>query len=143
MKVLLIVIFIYTGLFAGDKLQKKGDYVLDKQHNMMWQDTEDNIRMLVSHIDSSKYCSALRVGGHTNWRVPSVDEYSYIIDKSRKDEIMINRVFRYILQDDYWASDRTWRNFGRWGYYIYFKSGSAYYENRTYPKYIRCVRDMK
>lgn len=142
MKLFVLFILISISLY-GSKLVKSGDYVVDKEHNMMWQDTEENVRILVSHIDSDKYCEKLTLGGYTNWRVPSVEDYKYIIDKTRKDEIMINREFKYILQDDYWTSNRTWRNFGRWGYYIFFKSGNAYYENRTYPKYIRCVRDIK
>ncbi|MEA3383545.1 MAG: DUF1566 domain-containing protein [Campylobacterota bacterium] len=137
------ILFLSISLSLVAELKKSGDYVIDKTNNMMWQDTKANITVLVSHLNSSKYCSELRLGGYTNWEVPSVEDYENIIDKTRKDEIMISRSFKYIVQDDYWTSNRTWRNFGRWGYYIFFKSGTAYYENRTYPKYIRCVRDMK
>lgn len=146
----LILLFISLTILNGaddvlksTELKKSGDYVIDKQYNLMWQDTKDNINVLVSHIKAPEYCKNLHLGGHTDWRVPTVDEYKTIIDKKRKDELMIDRAFVFINQDDYWTYDRTWRNFGRWGYYIFFKSGAAYYENRTYPKYIRCVRDLK
>lgn len=139
----IIVLNAASDIQKSTKLRKSGNYVIDKEYNLMWQDTKANINVLVSHINAPKYCKELSLGGHSDWRVPTVDEYKTIIDKDRKDEIMIDRAFVFIKQDDYWAYDRTWRNFGRWGYYIFFKSGAAYYENRTYPKYIRCVRDLK
>ncbi|MEA2049456.1 MAG: DUF1566 domain-containing protein [Campylobacterota bacterium] len=141
MRAIYLFVSLCVGLIGKDFVVSKG-FVIDRTHNMMWQDTQDNIKILVSQTDAEKYCKNLALGGYSNWRVPTVDEYEYIINRKRDDEIMIDRSFRYILQDGYWTSDRTWRNFGRWGYYIYFKSGSAYYENRTYSKYIRCIRDQ-
>jgi hypothetical protein len=138
----LALLFIGFVLLNGAGLKKSGNYVIDKENNLMWQDTKENINILISHINAPKYCEDLTLGGFVNWKLPSVDDYKTIIDKTRRDEIMIDRSFIFIKQDDYWTSDRTWRTFGRYGYYIYFKSGTAYYENRTYPKYIRCVREM-
>lgn len=138
-----ILLFISLMSLYGASLLKSGKYVIDKKNKLMWQDTKSNINDLVSHYDAPKYCEKVTMGGFTNWRVPSVEEYKTIIDKTRKDEIMINRAFTFILPDDYWAADNTWRNFGKWGYYIFFKSGTAYYENRTYKKLIRCVRTMQ
>lgn len=138
----LVLFFMALVLLNGANLKKSGDFVIDKQNGLMWQDSKANINVLVSHIDAPAYCSKLALGGHSDWRLPSVAEYKTIIDKTRRDEIMINRAFIFIKQDDYWTNDRTWRNFGRWGYYIFFKSGAAYYENRTYKKYVRCVRNI-
>jgi len=140
-----MIIFISSIYLFSANLTKSGDYVIDKKHHMMWQDTQDNINIVTSHIKASSYCEKLKLGGYSNWRVPTREDYKYIIDKTREqdEEPMINRAFEYTLLADYWIADRTWRNFGRWGYYIFFKSGAIYYENRTYPKLIRCVRDIK
>jgi len=142
MKNILIFLVIVSSLYS-DSFQQSKNYIIDNQHQLIWQDTDKNINIQVSHSKAKQYCKNLSLDGLTNWRVPSVDEYKYIIDLSRDDEIMINKSFRYILPAGYWTSDTTWRNFGRWGYYILFKSGSAYYDNKTYKKFVRCVKDLK
>ncbi|MEA3353919.1 MAG: DUF1566 domain-containing protein [Campylobacterota bacterium] len=142
MKLLNIFIFCSISLF-GSNLIKSGDFVIDNEHKLMWQDSKDNIYKIVSHITAPEYCKNLTLGGFYDWRVPTVEEYKYIIDKTRDDEIMIDKAFKYILPVGYWAKDRHWRTLGKWGYYIFFKSGTAYIENRTYPKLVRCVRDLK
>ena len=142
---ILSILFVSAILLSAIKLTKSGDYVIDDTHKIMWQDSMDNVKVRLVHDKAIEYCDKLSASGFSDWRLPSTDEYLYIIDKSRiKEEIMINRTFKYVLKDDYWASDRTWvRNFGRYAYYIFIKSGSIYYQNRTYEKFVRCVRDMK
>ena len=128
----------------GANIYKNGSVVIDKENALMWQDTRDNITATRSHMTAQDYCEILTLGGYDNWRMPDNDEYEYIIDKTREDgQPMINRAFRYTLPDDYWTDSRTWRTLGRYGYYIYFKSGNIYYENRSYPKLVRCVRDTQ
>ena len=142
MKNILIFLLMCSSLYSNS-FQQNENYIIDKQHNLIWQDTTDNINIRISHSKAIQYCKKLSLNGLVNWRLPSVKEYRYIIDKTRTDEIMINKSFRYILPTGYWTSDTTWRNFGRWGYYIFFKSGTAYYDNKTYKKFVRCVKDLK
>ncbi|MEA3289533.1 MAG: DUF1566 domain-containing protein [Campylobacterota bacterium] len=142
MKFLIVLLFCTVSLF-GTSLTKSGDYVIDKENKLMWQDTKDNVFKIVSHITAPEYCEKLTLGGFNNWRVPKVKEYELIIDKTRDIELKIDKAFKYTLPVGYWAKDRTWRTLGKWGYYVYFKSGAVYYENRTYPKLVRCVRDFK
>ena len=142
---ILSALFISTILLFATKLTKSGDYIIDDTHKIMWQDSIENIKIRLMHDEAIDYCDKLSTDGFSDWRLSSTQEYTYIIDKSRiKEEIMINKTFKYVMKDDYWASDRTWvRNFGRYAYYIFIKSGSIYYQNRTYKKFVRCVRDMK
>ncbi len=142
MKILTLLIFFISYSFSSNFF-KNGDYVIDKVHNLYWQDTIDNINILKNQEGAVEYCENLYSSGHSDWVLPTREQYKYIIDKTRKDEKLINRRFEYILSDHYWTSDRTWRNFYRWGYYIHFKSATFYYENKTYPKYVRCVREAK
>jgi len=142
MKIIFTLFFIFSSLFAATKVYRQGNFVFDKKHNLLWQDTKENIRVLKSQAGATEYCEKLVLGRFSDWRLPSRDEYLTIIDKTRIDEEMtIHKAFKYNLSDHYWTSDRTWRNFYRWGYYIYFKSGTFYYENKNYPKYVRCVHD--
>ncbi len=140
MRILAILVISFISLFSAN-IFKSGSYVNDKENNLQWQDVRDNTIMLGSQEKAVEYCEQLSLGGYTNWRLPSKDECEYIVDKTREDEKMINKAFQYVIQEGYWTSSRTWRSFGRYGYYFHIKSGTLYYENRSYPKFFRCVRD--
>jgi hypothetical protein len=140
MKIFVLLFSICFTLY-GAAFIKSGNTVVDSVHNLLWQDHLDNTNILKSQAGAVEYCQNLSQSGFSDWRLPSVEEYKYILDKTRKDEIMINKKFHHIVQDGYWTIDKTWRTLNRYGYYIYFKSGTFYYENKTYPKYVRCVRD--
>jgi hypothetical protein len=144
MKIFLLLLLISSFLF-GVKLTKSGNYVIDDTNKLMWQDTYDNVKLRFTQGEAKEYCESLVLNGFSNWRLPTVENYKTIIDKSRvRQELMINKAFRYILPENYWADDRTWvRNFGLYGYFVFFKSGAIYYQNRSYKKFVRCVRDIK
>jgi len=142
-------VITFLALFAlfvsASKLTRSGDSIIDDQNKLMWQDTRENSKILLTQDHSIEYCEKLNLKGFSDWRLPTVKEYETIIDRKRtRAELMINKAFKFVLRDDYWSQDRTWkRNFGTYGYYVYFKSGAIYYQNRTYPKYVRCVRSLK
>ena len=144
MKIFTLLCICMITLFAA-KLTRSGNYVIDDKNKLMWQDTRDNTRILLTQDHAIEYCEKLNLNGFSDWKLPTVSNYETIVDKRRvQAQLMINRAFKYVKRDDYWASDRTWiRNFGEYGYYIFFKSGTIYYQNRTYPKYVRCVRKLK
>jgi len=144
MKIVTIILFS-TLLLFGAKLTKSGEYIIDDSNKLMWQDSYDNIKIRLTQEEAVQYCEDLHFSGFSDWRLPSTEEYKTIIDKTRvKEELMINKAFKYILPESYWSSDRTWiRNFGRYGYFVFFKSGAIYYQNRTYKKFVRCVRSIK
>ncbi len=144
MKIVTIILFSALLLF-GAKLTKSGEYIIDDSNKLMWQDSYDNIKIRLTQEEAVRYCEDLHFSGFSDWRLPSTEEYKTIIDKTRvKEELMINKAFKYILPESYWSSDRTWiRNFGLYGYFVFFKSGAIYYQNRTYKKFVRCVRSIK
>ncbi len=137
-----ILIFITIVSLYGANIYKKDTFVVDKINNLLWQDSKANIIMLGSQDQAIKYCKNLTDGGYTNWRLPTKGEYKNIADKKRTDEVMINRAFKYVIQEGYWTSSRTWQSFNRYGYYFFVKSGTVYYENKTYSKFFRCVKEI-
>jgi len=144
MKIFTLLCICILTLFAS-KLTRSGNYVIDDNNKLMWQDTKDNVKILVTQEQAVDYCQKLNINGFADWELPSVDNYKTIINKKRiRSQLMIDKAFRYVKRDDYWSQDRTWmRNFGAYGYYVFFKSGTIYYQNRSYQKYVRCVRKLK
>jgi len=142
MKIITLLSITIFSLYANS-FYKNGATVTDPVHKLLWQDSKDNIILRGSQDSANKYCDSLTQNGHTNWRLPTKDEYQYIIDTTIKTEKpKINKAFHFILPTGYWTTSRTWmKNFGRYGYYVLFSSGSIYYENRSYKKFYRCVRD--
>ena len=143
MKIITLLLVSFLSLYAL-KLTKSGPYVIDDTHKLMWQDNKDNIYLRMIQDKAANYCKKLNLANFSDWRLPTVKENKYVVDKTRRGKTKINKAFRYRMPDDYWLNDRTWvRNFGLYGYYINLTDGNAYYQNRTYKMFIRCVRDMK
>ncbi len=141
MRILVLFFITFISLY-GAKIYKNGAFVIDKTNNLLWQDSKANIIMLGSQEQAIEYCTKLTSGGYSSWRLPTKDEYNSIIDKTRKDEIMLNHAFKYVIKEGYWTSTTRWQNFWRYGYYFFVKSGNLYYENKTYPKFFRCVKEI-
>ena len=141
---ILLSIFLFTIMLFSNTLTRSGHAIIDDSNKLMWQDTRDNIKVSLKQEKAQLYCKDLNLKGFRNWRLPTIEEYKTIINKKRiRAELMIKKSFKYTLKSDYWTSDRTWlRNFGQYGYYVYFKSGSIYYQNRNQSKFVRCVRDL-
>jgi len=137
MKYLIIMLMPFI-LFAN--LTKSTNFVYDTSNGMIWQDSVENITLRLSQKEAIKYCENLTLAGKSNWHLASKSDFKYILDKTRKDEHQIHKAFKYSMPVDYWTSDITWRNFGRYGYYVFLKSGAIYYDNKTYKKFVRCVK---
>jgi len=128
MRIFTLLCIVALTLFAA-KLTKSGAYVIDDQNKLIWQDTKDNLSLLLTQDEAIEYCKKLTLSSFSDWKLPSIEEYKTIINKKRiASQAQIDKAFKYVKQDNYWASDRTWaRNFGLYGYYVYFKSGTIYY----------------
>ena len=140
----LLLFLISFNLLLALPLKQSDSSVIDYNTKLLWQDTPSNIEKIFTHKEAIKYCKNLELRGFRGWRLPTRDEYKTIIDKNRGDEEpKIKDIFKYVLIADYWTNDRTWiRNFGLYSYYIFFKSGTFYYQNRNYQKYVKCVHTI-
>ena len=86
----------------GDKL-KEGSFsrnssketVMDSTTNLMWEDTS-HIERTSGVEDAISYCENLTLGGFSDWKLPNINEYYTIVDRTLYDSA-INPAFEHTL----------------------------------------------
>lgn len=142
MKYILIVLVLASFLNAELRRDKSKNVVIDNENNLMWEDSVNNTKVYLSHKDAQSHCETLQYLSYSNWRLPHIDEYKNIVDKTNEINY-INKAFKYNLKDWYWASTAHFRTLWFYADYMYFISGTAYFDSRFKKKYVRCIRDTK
>mgnify|MGYP002477851142 FL=1 len=136
----LVFILLFISLLDAKIYRDSGNnIVIDDARALMWQDNIDNIKILKTHQDAQDYCEQLNLAGYSDWRLPTIEEYETIVYK-KNTKTNINFAFRYNLRDGYWASKAHWRTFWFYADYMFFVSGTPYYDSRHKLKYVRCIR---
>ena len=118
------------------------EVVKDYNNNLMWVDNKNTITLQMTHKEALQFCETLVHSGYANWRVPTLEEFETIVDKTNKKNY-INRAFKFNAPTGYWAFKAHFRTFWYYADYMNFISGTAYFDNRKVNKYVRCVRDIK
>ncbi len=140
------------------------DIVTSTSMRLMWQDNADVIVVkkpwltelnyqAYRHEDTSgdtaaTYCTQLRLGGYSNWRVPSVEELMGISDKSKvnngvdKLENSIDAQFLYTNGDIYWSSTSLKSESSK-AWTVKFDYGSNRWNNKSDAYFVRCVRNKE
>lgn len=142
MRFMIVLLIVTLSLNAAMKRDKKREIVFDSTTKLMWQDSKDNINVMLSQPEAVKYCEELSHAGYTNWRIPHADEYATIVDKTNKPN-HINKTFKYVINEGYWAQTVHWRTLWFYADYMHFLSGTVYYDNKQKDKHIRCVRNLQ
>lgn len=142
MKALLLLIFLFSFLLASDfKRNNSSKVVIDTKNRLMWIDDISVIKTKLNHKEALNYCEKLNHSGYTNWRLPEIEEFILIVDK-RNERTYINKKFKFNVPDGYWANKAHWRTFWFYADYMYFISGTPYFDSRHKKKYVRCVRSI-
>lgn len=85
------------------------------------------------------YCRGLTIGGHTDWRLPSVEELLSIVDYGRHDPAC-DPVFG-TLPSFYWSSSTyVYASQLAWG--VCFSRGYVSADLKTYRNHVRAVRGL-
>ena len=142
------------------------EIVMDNLSGLMWQDNSDAISVIKPWLtqknydkctgsngqtqDSSKcidtsgdtaatYCKHLKLGGYSDWRLPTIDELMYIVNRNKLNPT-INSVFKNKRSYGwYWTStpvvgdkEEAW--------IVSFNIGYLSEFGKIYGNFVRCVR---
>lgn len=138
-----LTLILMLTLFLNAKIYRDNNnsVVINDKNRLMWQDDKQVVTTLLNHKQAEKFCKNLDFAGYSDWRLPSVEEYIPIIYKKHPKNI--NYAFRYHIKSNYWAAKAHWRTLWFYADYIFFVSGTPYFDNRNTKKFVRCIRDIK
>ncbi|MEW6380807.1 MAG: DUF1566 domain-containing protein, partial [bacterium] len=114
--------------------------VTDTSTGLMWQQETAGP---MSWEEALHYCEGLTLGGHSDWRLPNVNELQFLVDYSRYNPAIDPELFPKTQASGYWSStvnhcspDTVW--------YVGFGYGGISYGNRGASQdskyYVRAVR---
>lgn len=141
MKYIILFLLFLNFLIANDfRRDGSRNIVIDRVNNLLWMDEISNVKIRKTHQDAQKYCEDLTFAGYSKWRLPTIEEYISIVDKTN-ERSYINRAFRFNMPVGYWAQKAHWRTLWFYADYMFFVSGTPYYDSRHKKKFVRCVRE--
>jgi len=116
---------------------KTGDIVKDSVSGLEFQDDAVGSRMKWEAAIS--HCEALSLGGHSDWRLPNINELKTIADRSKRNPAIVD-AFTHTSSNYYWSST-TYEGNKDNAWVVNFNGGGVYYDGKDGSNYVRCVRD--
>ncbi len=116
--------------------------VTDHTTGLEWQDDVVSVQRKWEDSGSypaAEYCDTLPLGGHNDWRLPSIHELLTLVDASQNSPSTTEGIFSHITLYDYWSSTAS-MNFTYYARVVDFGGGFSYYGNKNYSTNVRCVR---
>lgn len=116
--------------------------VTDRNTGLMWKKDEGPD---MNWEDAMKYCEDLKLGGHADWRLPTIREIGTLLDLSFKDGVWFHKQFfpgtKTAPLGFYWSSTTYGDTFG-WGVNFQF-CYDGYYAGKKEGRYpFRPVRNI-
>jgi len=102
--------------------------VIDNVTGLEWQDNEDVVDNESYHEEAIEYCQDLKLGGYTDWKLPTINQLVTLVDRSKINPA-IDIKFIYVESSNYYIT------YDKWG--IRFSTG---YIRSTSSGLVRCVR---
>jgi len=130
-----------TNKSSADNFTKKGEVVLDKAAQLVWQDNKAVIEVEKNWFEADKYCQSLNLDGEHGWRVPSYDELISIVDYT-KHTLAAMPAFTHVISEYYWSSTEDGKKKEEVKS-VYFGNGCPDSKAKNNSYYIRCVRTLK
>lgn len=114
--------------------------VFDVQRKLMWQDDDAASSNLKNWHDAFIYAKNLRLGGYSDWRLPTIEELKSTVDLNHKENR--NSAFKNGILDDYWSGSLVMSD-AKNAWFVGFGNRVVSWGNHSRPNLVRCVRDYK
>lgn len=96
----------------------------------------------VTHADAEKACAECRVGDHTDWRLPTIEELFLLADRSKHNPAIDTEAFPDTKSDWYWSSTIHAAD-SDYAWIVSFRDGVASYDYRgDGDAFVRAVRSV-
>ena len=116
--------------------------VKDPTTNLIWEDTTHTTEDKVTHGEATTYCTNLKLGEVSGWRLPTINELLSIVDYTRYEPAILKEFNHVDIDTLYWTSTPYLRSKNQfWG--IEFKDGATDSASKNYNRYVRCVKAVK
>ena len=118
--------------------------VTDSSTGLIWQqdtarDGEGNCDTMTWQ-EALAYCEALNLGGHTDWRLPTIKELGSLVDLSRYLPSINTTYFPNTVLSFYWSSTTIARGMDHaWG--VQFDDGADLVDSKSDSGYVRAVHE--
>lgn len=93
----------------------------------------------MTHAEAQKACAALRTGGYSDWRLPTMRELLTLVDYSRHDPAIDTELFPNCKSDWYWTSTPYAPDSG-YAWFVSFDDGCSNFVRRDHDHCVRAVR---
>lgn len=108
---------------------------------LMWQDDTSAETTRKKWQGAIAHCQNLSLAGHSDWRLPNIDELLSITDDTKYDPA-IRSEFINVASDFYWSSS-PYVSRPSLAWYVDFKEGGDVWGKESFAYLVRCVRDSK
>lgn len=141
MKKSLLLSLALAGMLSAECVRDNSNEVITcSETKLMWQDDSDVLKEdWKTWKEAVKYCEDLSLAGYDDWRLPNIEELKSIIEKTEKVNPSIKDGFTNVSEDGYWSST-THLSDSSSAWYVFFYSGSAYWDYKKGLCSVRCVR---
>jgi hypothetical protein len=128
-----------ASLFATEPILQRSEngMVTDIQTGLIWQVAAPEQRM--TWESALEYCSQLRLGGHTDWRLPNIRELRSLSNDQFVSPSLDPTFFSNARADACWSST-TQANTPSRAWYVDFRYGLVTYSEKIELLHVRAVR---
>jgi hypothetical protein len=116
---------------------KNEDIAIDNITNLMWS------RKTLGKMawqEAINYCKHLKLGGYSDWRLPSKEELETLIKKGSSSPTINTKVFPDTESSYYWSST-TYASYTYGAWCVNFSGGYLNSYDKSNSYYVRAVRD--
>jgi len=110
--------------------------IKDTKTGLMWQKEGSAERM--THEKAEEYCAKLSVGGHKDWRLPTVEELVSLVDYKKYSPAIASDLFK-VETSWYWTSTIYAGSAGS-AWVVNFGGGDVNWDNRGDDGFVLAVR---